>query len=186
MALLFRRIPLFFAMFLFFAPAAEAELPVLGKAPAFKARDMNGEKVSLEGYLGKGPIVVDFWATWCKPCKKELPWLQKLHAKYEERGLQMVTVSIDQPKSSGKVKPYVRGRKYTFPVIMDPTQHVFRKLQGKGSVPYMVIIDADGSIRYRHTGYQPGFEKKLEKMILELLPPEAEPEAEAPDAEVAE
>ena len=139
------------------------------KAPNFRSKDMSGAPVVLEDLLGKGPILVDFWATWCKPCIKELPYIQKLHDEYAEKGLMVLAVTIDSPKSQSRVKPFIKGRKFTFPVVMDGSQDVFRKLQGKGSIPYVVVLDAEGNIRYRHTGYRPGDEKELERVVLELL-----------------
>jgi peroxiredoxin len=149
-----------------------------GKAPNFVAKDMNGEKVELEALLGRGPIIVDFWATWCKPCIKELPYVQRLHDEYSEKGLTVLAVTIDSPKSQARVKPFVKGRKFTFPVVMDGSQEIFRKLQGKGSIPYVVVLDAEGNVRYQHTGYRPGDEKELEKIVLELFDEDAAKKAE--------
>jgi peroxiredoxin len=150
------------------APSAGAE-PTYAKAPNFTSKDMNGKKVVLAELLGRGPILVDFWATWCKPCIKELPYVQRLHEQFAEKGLTVLAVTIDSPKSQSRVKPFIKGRNFTFPVVMDGSQDVFRKMQGKGSIPYVVVLDSDGNIRYRHTGYRPGDEKELEKIVLELF-----------------
>jgi peroxiredoxin len=158
------------------APAEDA------RAPDFRSTDLNGDEVRLADLLGKGPIVVDFWATWCKPCIKELPYIQRMHDEYSSRGLQVFAVSIDSPKSQSRVKPFIAGRKFTFPVLLDPGQDVFAKLQGKGSVPYVVVLDAEGRIRYRHTGYRPGDEKELEEVVVGLLEEAAAPDAAAPEA----
>jgi len=156
------------------AGAARAEDP---RATDFRANDLSGDEVRLADILGRGPIIVDFWATWCKPCIKELPYIQRMYDEYSPRGLQVYAVSIDSPKSQSRVKPFISGRKFTFPVLMDPGQDVFAKLQGKGSVPYVVVLDAEGRIRYRHTGYRPGDEKELEEVVVGLL---EEQEAAAP------
>ena len=163
-----------------FPQAAKAD-EVRVKAPSFQAKDMNGEPVVLEDLLGKGPVLVDFWATWCKPCIKELPHIQRIHEKYSEKGLTVLAVTIDSPKSQSRVKPFVSGRGFTFSVVMDGSQDVFRKLQGKGTIPYVVVIDGEGMIRYRHTGYRPGDELELEKVVRELLGEPAE-EPAAPEA----
>jgi peroxiredoxin len=139
------------------------------KAPNFRAQDLDGDPVVLEELLGKGPILVDFWATWCKPCLKELPYVQRLHDELGERGLKVLAVTIDSPKSQSRVRPFIRSKKYDFTVVMDAGQDVFRKLQGKSTVPYVVVLDSEGFIRYRHTGYKPGDEKELERVVLELL-----------------
>ncbi len=139
------------------------------KAPDFRVANLAGEKVSLKDLLGKGPVVVDFWATWCKPCLKELPYVDRIREKYADRGVQVLAVTIDSPKSQSQVKKYIDTHKYGFTVLLDPEQEAFRKLQGKGSIPYVVVLDAEGNIRYQHTGYRPGDENELERVVAELL-----------------
>ena len=146
--------------------------------PGFRAVDLQGERFTLDDLLGKGPIVVDFWATWCKPCIKELPYVQRLHEDYRDQGVQVLAVTIDSPKSQSQVRRFVKSRKYDFRVVMDAEQDVFRKLQGKGTIPYVVILDEKGRIRYHHTGYRPGDEKELTRVVKELL---AEANGEAGD-----
>lgn len=153
------------------------------KAPDFRAVDLEGERFSLEDLLGKGPILVDFWATWCKPCIKELPYIQRIHDDLAESGVQVLAVTIDSPKSQAQVRKFIKSRKFTFRVVMDGEQDVFRKLQGKGTVPYVVVLDSQGNIRYHHTGYRPGDEKELRKVVEELL---AEGDAQAIDAAARE
>jgi len=151
------------------AAAAEEGGGLLGKAADFQGKNLEGKTVTLQSLLGKGPIVVDFWATWCKPCIKELPHLQRIYEKYCDKGLSMLAVSTDSPKTESQVKPFVLGKKYTFTVLLDPSQEIFKSLQGKGAMPYTVVIDAEGNIRYRHTGYRPGDENELEKVIVEIM-----------------
>ncbi|MGQ0720601.1 MAG: TlpA family protein disulfide reductase [Candidatus Eiseniibacteriota bacterium] len=169
-----------FALLLAAAPAGAAGAY---RAPNFRATDISGRAVTLEEYLGKGPVVVDFWATWCKPCIKELPFIQRLHDEYAKHGVQVLAVTIDSPKSQSRVRPFVKGHGFTFHVLLDGDQEVFRQLQGEGSVPYVVVLDREGFVRYRHTGYRPGDEEELEKVVREMLGPaldapvEAAPEA---------
>ncbi len=139
------------------------------KAPNFQAVDLAGERFELEDLLGRGPILVDFWATWCKPCIKELPYVQRIQDEYEDRGVTVLAVTIDSPKFQSQVGRFVKSKKYDFRVVLDPEQDVFRKLQGKGTIPYVVVIDRDGYIRYHHTGYRPGDEKELEQVVVDLL-----------------
>ncbi len=167
----------------------ETSSGLLGKAADFQGKDLAGKRVTLESLLEKGPVLVDFWATWCKPCLKELPYLQRIHEKYAKQGLQVVAPTIDSPKTESRVKPFIVGKKYTFTVLLDSSQDVFRALQGKGTIPYVVAIDRDGNIRYRHTGYRPGDENELERVAAEILGveppavPNGKPAEDASDAE---
>ena len=137
-------------------------------APSATWKTTAGEALSLESLRGK-VVLVDFWATWCKPCIKELPHLQRIYEKYSPKGLSLLAISTDSPKTESQVKPFVLGKKYTFTVLLDPSQEIFKALQGKGAMPYTVIIDAEGNIRYRHTGYRPGDENELERVVVELM-----------------
>jgi peroxiredoxin len=167
------------------ASSVHAEDAPRSKAPRFKSVDVNGASVSLDDLLGKGPVVVNFWATWCKPCVKELPYLQRMHEEHGARGVQVVAVTIDSPKTQSQVKKFVATRGYTFRVLLDGDQEVFKKMQGRGSIPYVVVLDNEGMFRYQHTGYRPGDEKKLEAVVLGLLGDGAADEAadEADDPE---
>jgi len=134
----------------------------------FTLEDLDGDLFVLEENLGKGPILIDFWATWCTPCKHALPHLQELMEKYQDQGLTVLTISIDSPKSQSKLKPYVRSKKFTFPVLLDTSSEVLRQFNGN-SVPFQVLLDKDGNIVETHTGYNPGDEKILEEKIVKLL-----------------
>ncbi|NQS97285.1 MAG: TlpA family protein disulfide reductase [candidate division Zixibacteria bacterium] len=138
----------------------------------FTLDDIDGGLFILEDHLGEGPVLINFWATWCTPCKHELPHLQKLFEQYEEQGFLVITISEDTPKSQSKVKPYVRSRRFTFPVLLDPNGDVLRLFQGS-SLPYQVLLDRQGNIIETHQGYSPGDEKVLEEKIVKLLEAES-------------
>lgn len=138
------------------------------KAPDFTLKKMSGGSFTLNENLNNGPILLDFWATWCKPCLKALPEVQRIHEKYAENGLQVVTISTDNPKSSRKVKPFVKGARYTFEVLLDSDQEV-RKLFGGTVIPLSMLISSEGEIVYRHIGYKSGDESELETKIRQLL-----------------
>ena len=144
--------------------------PVIVSASSndFTLEDMEGDLFTLSENLGKGPILLNFWATWCSPCKHELPHLQELMEKYEEQGFQLYTISIDSPKSQSKIKPYVKSKRFTFPVLLDTNSEVLKQFQGN-SVPFQVLLDKEGNIVETHTGYNPGDEKILEEKIIKLL-----------------
>ena len=134
----------------------------------FSLDDINGELFILEEHLGEGPVLINFWATWCAPCLKELPHLQRLYDEYRHDGFLLITISEDLPKTQNKVKPYIVSRKFTFPVLLDPNGEVLKFFQGN-SLPYQVLIDKNGKIVETRQGYSPGDEKILEEKIRKLL-----------------
>ncbi len=138
------------------------------RAPEFSLQDLSGKTVSLSSLRSKGAVVLDFWATWCGPCVRELPFVQKLHEEFADRGITIVGVSEDTPKTISRVKPFVRARKLTFPILFDRNNKVMRMFK-ISSIPYVCIIDSTGSLFYSHLGYKPGDEKELRKKILEVL-----------------
>jgi cytochrome c biogenesis protein CcmG/thiol:disulfide interchange protein DsbE len=140
----------------------------LSKAPDFVAKDLDGKKVELKEILEKGPILISFWATWCKPCIKELNQLQKVYKKYNEKGFEILAIDVDGPRSISKVRSKVEGLKWDFPVLWDKSKDIYRKYHVLG-IPHTVLIDKTGKIRYTHTTYRRGDEEVIIKKINELL-----------------
>jgi peroxiredoxin len=136
--------------------------------PNFVLKDLDGKDVSLAELRADGPVVLDFWATWCKPCTRELPHIEALRKQYAEAGLTVVAISIDDTRSVAKVKSYVKTHDYGFKVLLDSNQRVLRQLQGTG-VPYLVVISADGGLLYSHSGYRDGDEDVLAKVVAEAM-----------------
>lgn len=137
-------------------------------APSITLEDINGDVYRLQDNLGKGPIIVSFWATWCQPCKQELPKMNDLLETYGEKGLSMIAVSVDDEKTVSKVEPYVKSKGYSFTVLYDTNSETARDYYVY-SVPYTLIIDKDGKIAYSHLGYKSGDELEVESKIKELL-----------------
>ena len=103
-----------------FLPAGAPAEDDLGGAPSLVARDLDGKRFTMDTALEDGPVVLTFWATWCKPCPKELPELQKLVDAYADHGFSVAAISGDGPADQAKVRPYVRSQKFSFTVIPDP------------------------------------------------------------------
>ena len=135
-----------------------------GKIPDLKIKLLDGKKTSIHTLLEDGPLLIDFWATWCKPCKKVMKHLNKYHNKYEKNGFKVLMVNQDTPRSMGKVKSYIRSQKYSFYVGLDPNQKIAKKLNGL-IMPTLILIDTDGTILWRHQGYMPGEEVEIESWI---------------------
>lgn len=128
----------------------------------------DGKKVKLIQYLNDGPVLINFWATWCGPCKKEMLHLDRLSKEYKKEGFSILSISIDTQRSLSEVKRFVRSKKYAFEVFVDPNQQIFKKLNGN-IMPTNVLIDQDGQVVWMHYGYMPGDEIIMEKEIVELL-----------------
>ena len=167
MRILFSKL-IFLFLFLFIFPLSVQPKDKKTTAPNFVAKNLDGEKVELKELLGDGPILLSFWATWCKPCIKELNELQKVYKKYKKKGFEILAIDVDGPRSRSKVKPMVKGLKWEFPVLWDKSKSIYRKYHVLG-IPHTVLIDKSGEIRYTHTTYRPGDEEVIKKKIEELL-----------------
>jgi len=142
--------------------------PALNKAPDFTAKDVDGKSVHLAELLKEGPVFVDFWTTWCKPCRNEIPELDKLYLKYKDRGFKVLLVAQDDPKTIQKVKGIVTQMKIVSPVLLDPSKSVGNAYNVK-NYPTSFLVATDGSVVQFTQGYMRGDEKVLEQKILELL-----------------
>ena len=131
----------------------------------FTLKDMNGANVTLSDYKGK-VILIDFWATWCGPCKIEIPWFVELQTKYGKDGLQALGVSVDDTVE--KLKPYVSELKMNYPVLQglghDDMQDAYGPLWG---IPVTVVISRDGKICTKHIGFsaKESFEKEIKSLL---------------------
>ncbi len=141
--------------------------------PDFRLPDMGGETVALQDLLGKGPVLIDFWADFCAPCKTAMPYLHELAEKYEE--LSVVMISIDAPKTQMRAKNYLKGKNYKFISLFDPEKSLAKQLN-VGTPPHSFILNPDGEIVYSHVGFEPGVEAEYEEHIRQILYPEGMPE----------
>lgn len=141
--------------------------PVLPReAPTFTLKDFSGNAITNESLRGN-VVLLDFWATWCAPCRKSMPELQAMHEKYVGLGLSVVGVSIDEGDPA-KVRTFVASRKFTYPIAVDsaraPAWDAFRVK----AVPAAYLIDREGRIVAQWTGAPPSA-KELEARLAELL-----------------
>ena len=147
-----------------FSSVAFAKQPAL-----FELKTLDGDTYKLADDLGNSVIILDFWATWCKPCLRELPHINKIYEEYKDQNLKVYAISIDTPASTSKVKPTIRRYKFDLPVLLDPDNEVIRKFSPNRNVPYLVIIGANGEIVREFSGYKPGDEKIVEDVVKEEL-----------------
>ena len=149
---------------LFISVAAMAQMPSL------VLNDINGNKVSLDSIGNSGtPVIIDFFATWCKPCNRELSAIAEVYEEWqEETGVKLVAISIDQAQNIHKVKPLVEENAWPWEtVLLDPNSDLKRAL-GIQMIPYVLILDGKGNIVYKHNGYTDGAEEELIEKVREL------------------
>jgi peroxiredoxin len=139
-----------------------------GSVPSFSLKQLDGATFKLEDHLKRQVIVLDFWATWCGPCTRSLKKLQELREKFPQ--VLVLAVSIDDGRTLAQVEPYVRGRGFTFTVLLDTDASVCRVFNPGGGVPYTVVIDRQGAMAYNHSGYLSGDELALFSAVAKLNP----------------
>jgi thiol-disulfide isomerase/thioredoxin len=132
-----------------------------------KLARVNGKKFEIKKNLKPDGTIVTFWATWCMPCQKELPALQKLEEKYKDKDFQIIAISQDSPRSLARVKSFVRSHKYDFIFLLDPNGETSSRLM-VNSIPFTMLLDGKGKTIYTHQGYKLGDEKELEEKLLEF------------------
>ena len=137
-------------------------------SPNLKLTKMNGRTVTLGEYLTKGPVLINFWATWCSPCKKELNTINEVYQDWQdETGVTLVAVSIDDSKTKNNVPVYVNGKGWEYMVLLDPNGDLKRAM-GVNNVPHTFLVNTNGKIVYSHNNYAPGDEDLLYDEILNL------------------
>ena len=133
-----------------------------------RLQDLEGQSVELASYLGKGPLILDFWATWCKPCITALPELQRLHTDLTPRGVQIVGVNEDGPRNAPKVKPFAKTHGIDFPIVLDLNRAAQSQLQ-VSVLPTTLLLDSKGTVVRTSFGYRPGEIDALRKAAEALL-----------------
>jgi thiol-disulfide isomerase/thioredoxin len=145
-----------------FAAAAD----IVGQpAPDFALRSMKGSPVRLSEHLGE-VVVINFWATWCGPCRQEMPLLDALYGKYRRAGLILLSVNIDE--AAGPAIEMAQTLKVSYPVLFDTRKEVSRAYD-VSAMPVTVLVDRAGVVRYVSEGYKPGYEKRYTEKLRELL-----------------
>ena len=143
-----------------------AALPGVGAAaPDFASRSSSGRNVRLSELRGQ-VVLINFWASWCSPCRQELPLLSKIYTQYRDAGFTLLAVNVDDDRRDAEAM--LRRLKLSFPTLFDSGKSV-AKLYGVDTMPATLVIDRDGRVRYVHRGYYDGYERKYEQQVRELL-----------------
>jgi peroxiredoxin len=147
------------------AAAVEIDMPPNTKAPGFVLKNMDGEHVSLAALRGK-VVLLNFWATWCRPCKEEMPAFEKLYAKYKDRGFVVLAVSINRSKTS--ITGFLEDMDLSYHILMDDDSRVL-KLYKVYSIPTTFLIDKTGLIVKKYHGQEDWTSTEMASTIEELL-----------------
>lgn len=148
------------------AASSLASSGLTGKpAPDFALKSSTGENLRLSEYRGD-VVMINFWATWCGPCRQEMPLLDQLYTRYERVGFNLLGVNIDD--DSNRAMDMIRELGVNFPVLFDARKEV-SKLYDVDAMPVTVLIDREGNVRYVHQGYKPGYEEKYLDQVRSLL-----------------
>ena len=145
-------------------------LQAAAQLPSVTLKDINGKTVNTVELSNDGkPFIISFFATWCKPCNRELTAISEVYEEWqEETGVKLIAVSIDQAQNINKVKPLVDGNGWTYDVLLDPNSE-FKRALGIQMIPYVLIVDGKGNIVYKHNGYTEGAEAELIEKVRGLL-----------------
>jgi peroxiredoxin len=140
------------------------------KAPDFKLPDVKGKMVSLSDYRSK-VVLIDFWATWCPPCRKEIPHFNELYQQYKAQGLEILGISVDQEGKSA-IDKFLKNNRVAYPILFDDKSAslAYQKLlkpEERGGIPFTFIVDKQGKVVQYYVGYRD--KAVFEKVIVDLL-----------------
>ena len=153
------------AMALFAATSLASSGLAGAPAPDFALKSSTGENMRLSEYRGD-VVMINFWATWCGPCRQEMPLLDELYSRYERVGFNLLGVNIDD--DSSRAMDMVRELGVSFPVLFDNRKEVSR-MYDVDAMPVTVLVDREGNVRFVHQGYKPGYEEKYLDQVRALL-----------------
>lgn len=138
--------------------------------PAVTLRNLDGKMVRTDTLSNAGrPMIISFFATWCKPCNRELSAIADVYEDWQqETGVKLVAVSIDEGQNTEKVRPFVESKGWEYEVLLDPNSN-FRRALGVNLIPHVVLLDGKGKIVLSRSGYTEGGEEKLIERVRDLL-----------------
>ena len=146
-------------------PGTAAAASVSGPAPNFTLKSLGGKNLKLSEMAGN-VVLINFWASWCGPCREEMPLLNAMHNKYEPLGFTVLGVNVEEQADSAR--GFLKDFPVDFPILLDDRNQV-SKLYNVVAMPTTVVVDRDGNMRYLHKGYKSGDEKKYQEMIKKLV-----------------
>ena len=153
------------AAMLFAAGQIQAASTAAGPAPDFTLKSNSGKNIKLSELRGQ-VVMINFWASWCGPCRQEMPLLDQLYQRYQPMGFTLLGVNVEEDSSAAD--KILKEIPVSFPVLYDNKSKVSESYQVQ-AMPSTFLIDRDGKLRYLHKGYRPGTEEDYQKQIRELI-----------------
>lgn len=138
------------------------------KLPSIKVKDLDGNQVDISTLTNDGPIIVSFWATWCKPCIRELNAIYDQYDDWkDETNVKLIAVSIDDTRNSAKVLPFVNSQGWEYQIFLDENSELRRALN-VNNIPHTFLLDKTGKVVWQHNGYITGDEDHLYELVTKL------------------
>ncbi len=152
---------------------SDDKISVKSTAADFVLPDINNQQIRLSDYIGKQLIIVDFWASWCSPCLRLLPELDKIHKEYDE--VVVMAINIDTPRALNRAKRHIRSNRFSILSLYDTNKEVMERFQVT-DIPHTFLIGLEGEIVYDHIGYTRGDEEMLVEAINQYLTDKRKPQ----------
>lgn len=134
----------------------------------FSLDNADGQSTEFNEIKGEKLTVIDFWATWCKPCVNSIPKLNKIAQESKEKGVGFVGINVDSPRNISKVRPFVQALGVSYPVLLDTDEEVMTQLN-VSVLPTLLIVNSKNEIVFTHEGFKPGDEELIKEEIEKLL-----------------
>ncbi|NQV14758.1 TlpA family protein disulfide reductase [bacterium] len=141
--------------------------------PQVNLKDLKNKTQNTNSLIEGKLTLINFWATYCVPCRKEMKHLNRINATYAEQDVQVVGVAIDDSRTVGRVKSMVKSQKLNYTILLDTEQKLYKNFN-TSAMPFSILVDPKGQILWEHTGYIPGDETKMEAEIKKALKNEPE------------
>jgi cytochrome c biogenesis protein CcmG, thiol:disulfide interchange protein DsbE len=165
---------LFSSLFCFAQENTPNKVLGLKKIPSVEVKTIDGKTFNTSNISNDGkPIIISFWATWCKPCVNELTTIADVYEEWQkETGVKLIAVSIDDSKTSGNVKPLINGKEWDYQILLDVNSD-FKRAMNVNLVPHTFVINGNGEIVWQHTSFSQGSELKLIDIVRKVAKGEA-------------
>lgn len=136
--------------------------------PDIEVKDIDQNRISFIDLKGEKFTVIDFWATWCKPCVTAIPKINSIHDEFSSKGIGFIGVNVDGPRNLSKVKPFTNSMNIRYSVVLDPDQDLVNRFN-VNAFPTLIVLNEKGKEVFVHEGFNAGDEKLIKEELYKLL-----------------